>query len=745
MGDIPTRIHNPNFWYKEQFLIIITILILADLAILLDIPFLRQILGFLFLAFLPGVLILQILRLNEIGSTEKIVLSVGLSVSFLMLFGLLINNLSLSWGYETPLATIPLLILFNLALIVFAIIGYKVNKEPLVAITNLHLSTSEKAFLIVPILFPALSIFGTHLMKTADNNIILVLLLFLIPTYVIFICFFNQKFPKRLYPIVIFLISLSLLLIFMLRFPHICGHDVQTEYSYYFRTTLYNLHWSVFRTSTLDACLSISLLPTIFQSILKIGAQEYLFKGVYVSICSVTPLVIYVISKKYVGELYAFLSSLFFMSQSTFLVTAGSPRTNIAIFFVTLAVMVFFHDKINPLKKRVLFIVFMMSCVLSHYATTYIFFFVLLFSWLAVEILSRRYTFKRSLSLTTVLLFCALIFFWYSQVTEAAFSSGVRFFENTLVHLNNFFLVELRSEEIKPLFGQELAYPIMSKVNLVFTWGTFILMMIGILTMLMRYKEIVSISGIKDKKPDFLTTKFELEFLVMVVACAGLLVIIVVLPYISVGYGMQRLYYLVIVFLSLCFVIGGLTLSNLSLKQTFKKSSIKNAQRNPFRKRGDGKNASEVRGYLIILLILIPYFLFVTGAMYVTFGFQGPATLDPEGKMGYIYIADQDIIAARWIGDYNTESQKDLKLYSDVWGRQRFVLAYEVNTCPRVYGSFFNDNKTIDDGYIYLRYANVVAGKVCPLDAGTVNITKYSHLFVRKSKIYANGGAELYS
>ena len=97
----------------------------------LNIPFLRQIIGFIFLTILPGLLILQILKLNKMGLTEKFVLSVGLGVSFLMFFGLLVNNLSLYFGYETPLATIPLLISFNLAFIGLAIIGYVINAEPI--------------------------------------------------------------------------------------------------------------------------------------------------------------------------------------------------------------------------------------------------------------------------------------------------------------------------------------------------------------------------------------------------------------------------------------------------------------------------------------------------------------------------------------------------------------------------------------------------------------------------------------
>ena len=151
MLDIQTKITKPNFRHKEPFLIIITILLLTDFSILLDIPFLRQIIGFLFLTVIPGVLILQILKLDKLSSTEKFVLSVGLSVSFLMLFGLLINTLSLAIGYRTPLATIPLLISFNIAFIVLSIVGYKTNKNSVLSYPYLTLNTSEKAFLIVPI------------------------------------------------------------------------------------------------------------------------------------------------------------------------------------------------------------------------------------------------------------------------------------------------------------------------------------------------------------------------------------------------------------------------------------------------------------------------------------------------------------------------------------------------------------------------------------------------------------------
>ena len=750
-----------KFGATKWFVFVISILLLTDLAILFNIPFLRQIIGFLFLIFLPGLLILRVLKLDKIESTEKLVLSVGLSIIFLMFFGLLINYLLLSIGYETPLATVSILISFNIAFVVLAIIGYKRNENLTFSLPNFNLSTSEKAFLIVPILFPALSILGTYIMKTVDDNSILMLLLFLIPIYVCFVCFFNHKFSKRLYPAVIFLISISLLLIFMMRFPHICGHDVHEEYGLFFRTTFDNLHWSVFGHSTLDACLSISLLPTIFQSILNVNADEYLFKGVYVSICSFGPLAIYIISKKYVDEIYAFLASFFFMSQIVFLSVAGSPRTNLAIFFTALAVMVFFSDKINPVTKRALFIVFLLSMVVSHYSTTYIFFFVILFSWFAVELLSKKYTFKKILSLTLVLIFFAFIFCWYSQVTVTPFNAGMEFVEETFLSLNKFFIEESRSPELKHLVGKELAYPMLSKACLVFTWATFILIGIGVLSMLARYRRIIDTSNVKLKEPDFLKTEFEMEYLVMALACGGLLAITVVLPYISKYYGIHRLYSLLLIILSVCLVIGGITLSKHFFfwqKKTCAKRKHWFLGKAFFVKEGsDGTNRQQIRNGLqvracsIILLILIPYFMFQTGAMYQIFGAPVSINLNSEGE-GYDreYIYDSEVYSVKWL---ESNANRRFAIYTgapnslSIFLSQANVLSNNRRTIiagKKIKGYVFLGYYNIIDNKLLIRHDEVVDDKLIR-DVVVYNTTDRSDIFVDKNRIYSNGESEVWS
>jgi len=708
--------------------VLIILLISTNLAIFLNIPFLRQILGFLFLTFLPGLLILQVLKLNRINTTEKFVLSVGLSISFLMLFGLLLNYSLFNLGYETPLATYPLLIAFSIVFIILVLVGRKVNKEPIFSLPNFNLSTSEKALLIVPIFSPALSIFGMNLMNTTNNNIILMFLLFLIPIYVVFICLFNQKIPKRSYPIIIFLISISLLLLTALRWNHIIGSDVHLEY-YFFQTTSDNSHWIISGYSTLDACLSISLLPAIYHSILDIN-PEFLFKILYSLIYSISPLVVYIISKRYIEESYAFLASCFFMFQSYFLVIMFNPRSSVAILFFALAMMTLFNDRIDPLKKRILFIVFIVSCMISHYSTTYIFFFIMFGTFVVTEILSKKYTFKKIISLTTVILFFALIFLWYSQVTKTAFSAGVFFIKEVINNLNKFFIEESRHGAIKGLLGRGFEYPIISRANFIVTWSTFILIGIGVLTTLRRYKEMISISNMKAKRPDFLKTKFEMEYFTITLMCVGLLISIIVLPYVSIGYDLWRLYSVAIVILSVYFIIGGITLSKHFFFFTKRKAVPKEKQDSL------NKNTSQTWVYFIILLILIPYSLFSSGVIHQLFGVESSIILESEGEgVDELYIHDQESYAAKWLNEYG---EKYLIIYTGHQGMYRLISQGKIEMGYIDEYSLF-EKKELSKGYIYLRYSSIIQKK-------SLWITKYYNrneisnaLYNKTNKIYDSG------
>jgi uncharacterized membrane protein len=513
---------------------------------------------------------------------------------------------------------------------------------------------------------------------------------------------------------------------------------------------------------------------------MNVNAQEYLFKGVSLTICSFSPLAIYIMAKKYISESYAFLASFFFISQSAFLTAARNPRTDIAIFFAALAVMVFFNDKIDPLKRRFLFIIFILSVVVSHYSTAYVFFFIILFTWLAVEIFSKRYALNKKITLTVALIFFAFIFFWYSQITAVPFNAGIRYFESTFLSLNNFFVEELRDTGYEQLVGRGLEYGIVSRIHFFVTWGSFILIGIGVLTILKRYKEMVSIPNINVKKPDFLKTEFEIEFVSMALACGGILVLMVALPYVSAHYGTDRLYSFMAIILSVCFIIGGMTLSHFLSKErtcakkvyenifsqgfceakklfgkaflSKKRFVLKEKQKSLIRnfsfikKQKEGrkdeiwkgkKNASNVRAYLIILLILIPYFLMVTGVTHQIAGIQTSILLNSEGKeYEREYLHDQECSSAKWLKNC---AEKNNKIYAtDRFGMRKLASQAEKIEGTTDSGSFLRHAKI--RGYLYLSYNNVVNERF----SGATNRSDHADMFVGKKMIYDNGGSEVW-
>jgi uncharacterized membrane protein len=736
---------------KSFLLLVVLFILLTGLSVVINIPVLRQLLSFLFLTFLPGLLIIYILRLDKIDLATKIVLSVGLSVTFSMFFGLAVNSSLLGLGYNEPLSTTSLLISFSLANLILAILAYIRNRNIALSFSNLGLTTGEKALLIVPSLFPLLSIVGMRIMNLGDNNVLLLALLFLIFAYVLFVSVYHHKVSERLYPSLILLISISLLLMYSLRSNHIIGADTHSEY-YAFQAISSSLHWGWGVVGPEggyhEVCLSVSLLPPIYQSFLNIN-PEYLFKVLYSLIVSLAPLVVYILSRKYIGSFYAFLASIFFVSQTVFLWTPSNIRSNIAVLFFALAIMVLFHDGIGGFAKRAFFIIFAASCIVSHYSTSYIFLFILLLTWVGMQILSTIVSRKkraglsdgqigggpaessaavaevavprpppvieRGITITMVVLFFAMVFFWYSQVTGVAFTDGVNFVKASLTNLYNLVFLGLRGPGLGEAFGRVPAYheAVLLRIEVVFTWLTVLFIAIGVLSTIGRFRAMVSTPLSGWEKPSFLLKRFDVECLVLSAACCALLVAMVVLPYVSESYGAGRTYFQAMVPLSIFFVLGGITIARL-LKSP---------------------------PYWIILLVLIPFLMCTTGLMYQLGGFPRAITLNSEGSLyDTMYIHDQESYAIKFM---KQNGEENTKIFSE---RVRLVQSQGPIPASQIESLLLasEEGKEID-GYVYLRYLNVMEGKFIARDQLRHDMPQeWSNILSGRNKLYANGGSEVY-
>lgn len=689
--------------------------LLVDIFIILDVPVFRQVSGFAFLLFLPGFLFISVLDI-ESDSLTKFLLSWGTSISFLMLLGLFYNNILLYLGYSKPLSTIYLLISFNIMCLLLLLSIFLFKKELFYRDFSLKtffeafkLTTFEKALLIGPCLFPAIGIFGVHLMNMTGNNSVLFLLFFLIPLYVIIICFFNQRISNTVYPIIIYLISISLLLLLPLRSNHLIGIDTHIEY-YFFKTTLNNLHWKPFAYSTLDSTLSISLLPTIFQSILR-APSELLFKILYPLIYSVSPLIIYTIVRKYMQEIYAFLSSCFFMFQWIFIWTEYNARTSLAVLFFMFVVLILFNDKIADPKKKFLVILFTASCVVSHYSTTYIFFFLIMATYLIITLLSTKYQLNKLITLTYVILFFALIFLWYSLMTEKAFYSGIHFLKSTIINLSNFLVEDARSTPAQSVLGKNINQKgIPHQIEFIVTWLQFSLIAVGVCIFLINYKK-MSFPELYFEKLEFLKQKFEVTYLCFAVLCVYLLVIMIALPFVSKGYGMERLFQFTIAILSVFFLIGTI-------------ASSKFIKINPL---------------ILILFVLIPYFLSISGVTYNLFNVHRSILLNSDGEQYDIYfIHDQESAGAKWVKDHN---EPDAMVNTDFFGR--YILLSQA-MYPRDSidnGALLTGSKV--NGSIFLRHYNVNYGVLKGND-GNIRYLNDCKSLNESNLIYKNGGSEVY-
>ena len=116
------RISNPlqmNDWGIKKFFTVVLTIQLAVWGVIgldaigLEVPVLRQVIGLAYLSFVPGVVILRILRLHRLGSIETLLYSVGLSLATVMFGGAIINTVYPLFGISKPISLMPLMVSFT--------------------------------------------------------------------------------------------------------------------------------------------------------------------------------------------------------------------------------------------------------------------------------------------------------------------------------------------------------------------------------------------------------------------------------------------------------------------------------------------------------------------------------------------------------------------------------------------------------------------------------------------------------
>ncbi len=322
----------------------------------------------------PGFLLLGLLGYRNRRPAEGIVFSVGLSIFMLMALSLALNTLLPFAGIDDPLASVYVISLvagINAALLLVCCFR-RVNLSVPVRLRKSSIPVT--ALYSTPLLFVAGAIMGAFNLNNGGSNTLTMFMLGGIAVFSLILLFSgDDRRPVSLFPFSIYMMTLALLLSMSLRGWLISGHDILQEFTV-FRLTQQHLHWSVsYFRDAYNACLSITILPTVISGLIPKIPDQYIFRSVFQAIFALMPVALYTFARRYVNKKYAFITVLFFISQVPLLRDfVFLMRQEMAIFFFMLFLLALVTPAIPGRARYFLAFVFGVSMIWSHYSTTYL-------------------------------------------------------------------------------------------------------------------------------------------------------------------------------------------------------------------------------------------------------------------------------------------------------------------------------------------------------------------------------------
>jgi len=557
----------------------ITIILQATLilTILFNVPFARQIVGFLYLTFIPGYAIIRLLKLR-LGNVETGLFSVGLSLAFLMGLGFLLNTVGPALELSKPLGLDIILALTS----VFVVAVLFVRRQETCKALEVFEVKKTLPLLVALATILVLSILGGVLSSYATNTYTYLTFMMLgsIAILIAVVAFLRSHLPPNVYPLIIFGVALALLLNVSLFSQYLVGFDIFGEYAL-FSDTLGNLFWNSSYQSSYNAMLSVTILPTTYATVLGLSGP-WLFKIIYPVIFALVPVGLFMLFKMKMSREVAFFSAIFFISNIAFFTDLTQlARQMIGEVFYVLLLLMLFNDRINDTPKWVLFTVLGLGLIVSHYALAYVFFASIVMVWVIAAWRKRQI---KAVTGSMVVLFGVMTFAWFVYTSSgAAYNNLLISLDSVRTHLFfDFFNPASRGNQVLEAIG------ISSNTTINTLWHSMgriqfyiveVLILVGFAATLIH------------KRIKFLHDDFN----VLILCNLFILAACVVIPNFAATFTISRFYQIALCLLAPLCIIGGLVaLKFLTYNRVRRKHLMA----------------------ILALCVLVPFFLFQTGFIY---------------------------------------------------------------------------------------------------------------------------------
>lgn len=609
-----------NTKYVSQHYLGIVVLLQVVMygSLFFNFPIVREVIGFFYLTFIPGFILLKLLKL-DFGTVEDVLFSVGFSVAFLMFAGLIINEIGSVIGFNFPLATLPLSLFINTLIIVGAAVAYVREGKTKQTLTPPKTSFSASYLLLA--LLPLLSIIGAYSVNTTGNNLFLLLMIAFAALVFTFVAFTEKS--MKIYPFAILMIAIALLFQTSLISNYILpyGGDSPAEF-YVFRITQLNSMWNPIFAFPSDqgfgrfnAMLSVTILPTVYSNILGMN-PTLIYKIIYPLIFAFVPVGLYVLWQPYIGKKFSFLASFLFMSMSAFYfdMTALNRQMIGELFFVLL-LLVLLNKKLKQSIKFTCFGILSLALIFSHYALAEIFLLLIFVAWLASFYLKRS---TLNLQFSMVLFFFVSMFAWYIYTSGGVvFDSFMTFATFVASQVGGFFNPASRGQAVLTGLGLTSSPSFLNTVSRGFAYLTELFIVIGLVALVMQ-------------KTKF---HFQREYTIFSLVAFAFLVALIAVPGLANTLNMARFYHILLMLLAPFCIIGMWASSKFILRH--ERTMVVS---------------------LLIVAIVVPYFLFQTNFAYEVTKSESWSVplsgyrMDPLTLYGvYGYIDSYSVYGAQWV------------------------------------------------------------------------------------------------
>ena len=774
-------LNNPfqmNDWKFSQFIksiILIQVLLLITCGLSLygiNIPVFTQLTGFIYLTFIPGYLILRILKLHNLGNVKSILYAAGLGITGAMLIGFLMNMIFPLFGILKPLSIIPLTGTMVLYVIILAILSYIRDKD------FHNLSFMDTDDLLSPLtlflcIIPFLAISGSYFVNFYNNNLISMLLFALIAVIVGLVGF--NKIPGKFYPFIVWIISISLLYASTLISTYIWGWDIQNEY-FLANMVFNNSYWDFNFADAYNAMLSVVILGPVY-SIFTNMDLIYVFKIIYPFLFSLVPLGLYNLFKGQTNSKIAFLASFLFVSFSSFfMILPSAGRAMIAELFLILLLLLILSKRNKSLM--VLLVIFSLGLVISHYSLTYFLLFVLISSFIFINLFySYKWFIKYNgenfifimkilrlrINLFIIALIALFAYLWYGFLAKGMALKGFTDLfdvakENILKNLgifitkygltNFYFLImgvlifavfllavlrfrknkiktgsENRLNSLTGLILQSKRKYLLTAVLSVITLVIMVFLVGNPQTWIVAVQRYLNFALVFFTLTGLALTflniyKNSKEYFVLSIVAMAILITGIFFPVFESSFNITRIFQITFIFLSPFCIVGGIIVFK-SIIKSFKRLDVFHEK--PLK---------------IFSIFLILFMLFNTGFFSVLTNTSIPVHLSSESDI-FPRFNQHETSGAQWLYNHNAGG--------NIYGDEHGVLLFKKYFYYVPDLSLYKDE---DNSYIFSRKFNQGNIFLLTIERGSKEKTKVykdmSDLINRKTKIYDNGGARVY-